>query len=151
MNQLPEKLLWDIRVFVYRNFADTTLAPNVDETATHFALTHEEAASAYEALHNYHAFFLAPGTHDVLIANPFSNVVTPFRVHANGKSYFANCAWDSFGIPVALHCDAVIEAACCQSGEKIAFQVRDGKVPKSEVLVHFLVPFKHWYDDLVFT
>ena len=59
MEQLPEKIFWDIRTFVYRHFADTTHAPSVDETAARFALTHEEAASAYEALNNLHAFYLS--------------------------------------------------------------------------------------------
>ncbi len=90
---------------------------HVDETASHFALTHEEAASAYEELHRRHAIFLKPGTHDILMANPFSGVETPFKVHANNKTYFANCAWDSFGIPAALDVDAEIEAVCAQSGE----------------------------------
>ncbi len=63
---MDEKTLWDIRAFVYRHFADTIRAPSVDQTAAAFALTHEEAASAYEALHNHHAFFLNPGTHDIL-------------------------------------------------------------------------------------
>ena len=151
MTPLSDNIVWDIRAFVYHHFADTTRAPSVDETAAQFALTHEEIASAYEELHNHHAFFLNPGTHDILMANPFSGIETPFRVHADGKTYFANCAWDSLGIPAAVHCDADVEAACSQSGEPIALQVRDGQVLESDVLIHFLVPFKHWYDDLVFT
>ena len=151
MKPVPEKVLWDIRAFVYRHFADTTRAPSVDESAAAFALTHEQAASAYEALHHHHAFFLDPGSHDILMANPFSGVETPFHVHANGKTYFANCAWDSLGIPAALHCDADVEAACAQSGQAVTLQVRDGRVSESNVLVHFLVPFERWYDDLVFT
>jgi hypothetical protein len=148
---LPEKILWDIRAFVFRYFADTTHAPNVGETAVRFALTLEEVASAYEALHSRHALFLNPGTHDILMANPFSGIETAFRVHANGKIYFANCAWDSLGIPAALHTDADVEAACAHSGQQITFQVRDGHISKSNMLVHFLTPFEHWYDNLVFT
>jgi len=60
---MDEKKLWDIRAFVYRHFADTTRAPSLDEIAGRFALTHEEAATAYEALHAHHALFLTPGTH----------------------------------------------------------------------------------------
>ena len=148
---LPEKILWDIRAFVYRYFADTTHAPNVDETAARFVLSREEIASAYEALHNRHALFLNPGTHDILMANPFSGVETVFRVHADGKTYFANCAWDSLGIPAALHSDANVYATCAQTGEQITLQVRDGQISTSDMLVHFLTPFEHWYDDLVFT
>ena len=148
---MDEKRLWDIRAFIYHHFADTTRAPSLDETAIRFALTHEEAASAYKALHAQHALFLNTSTYDILMANPFSNVETPFRVHANGKIYFANCAWDSLGIPIALHSDADVEAVCAQSGERIMLRVRDGQVSESDVLVHFLVPFKRWYDDLVHT
>jgi hypothetical protein len=114
----------------------------VDTTVAAFALTHEDAASAYEALHTRHAFFLNPGTHDILMANPFSGVETPFHVYANRKIYFANCAWDSLGIPATLHCDADVKAACAQSGDPITLQVRDGQVSESDVLVHFLVPAK---------
>jgi len=140
-NAMDEKLIWEIRASVYRYFVDTTHAPNVDETAEAFALTHEGAASAYEILHARHAFFLSPGTHDILMANPFSNIETPFRVQANGKTYFANCAWDSLGIPAALHADADVEATCAQSGQPTSLLVRDGSVSESDVLVHFLLPF----------
>ncbi len=148
---MDEKTLWDIRAFVYHHFVDTTRAPSMNQTAARFALTHNVAASAYEALHHHHALFLNPGSHDILMANPFSSIETPFRVHANGKTYFANCAWDSLGIPAALHADADIEAVCAQSGEAVTLQVRDEQVSESDVLVHFVVPFKHWYDDLVHT
>jgi len=148
---MDEQKLWHIRAFIYRHFADTTCAPSVDETAAHFALTHEEAASAYQALHEHHALFLNPGTYEILMANPFSNVEAPFHVHVDGKTYFANCAWDSLGVPATLHSNADVEAVCAQSGESILLQVRDEKVSASDVLVHFLLPFQRWYDNLVHT
>jgi hypothetical protein len=120
MTNLPEETLWDIRAFVHRHFADTTQAYGVDETAIATALTLEAAASAYEALHNRHVFFLNSGTYNILIANPFSGIEIPFCVQANGKTY----------------------------GEPINLQVRDGEVSESDVLVHFLVSFKHWYDHM---
>jgi hypothetical protein len=148
---MHENQLWEIRAFVYQHFAETTRPPHVDETASRFALTHEEAASAYEALHQHHAFFLQPETHDILMANPFSGVETPFKVHANDKTYFANCAWDSLGIPAALHVDAEVEAECAQSGERIHLTVSRQEVQSEAGIVHFLVPFKNWYNDLPFT
>ena len=151
MTSLNEGLIWDVRAFAYNHFAKTTHAPSVDETAAQFDLTHEKAASAYEQLHQRHAFFLAPGTHDILMANPFSGIETQFRVYANDQTYFANCAWDSLGIPAALHADAEIDAVCSQSGIPIQLSINDGKVSSPDALVHFLVPFKNWYDDLVFT
>jgi Alkylmercury lyase len=143
--------LWEIRAFVYDHFKETIRPPTLDETAMRFALSTDEAASAYEELNQRHAFFLQPGTHDILMANPFSSVETPFKVYANGKTYFANCAWDSLGIPVALHSDAEIEAACSQSGVPIRLSIKDGNVSSSNALIHFLLPFREWYNDLIFT
>lgn len=148
---MDENTLWEIRAFVYGHFAETTHPPSVEETATRFGLSHEESASAYEALHQRHAFFLGPGTHRILMANPFSGVETPFKVYANGRTYSANCAWDSLGIPAVLHADAQIEAECAQSREKIRLTVNRQRVEYEAGLVHFLVPFTNWYDDLPFT
>ena len=148
---MDENKLWEIRAFVYQHFAETTRPPNKDEVAHRFALTHEQAVSAYEELHQRHALFLRPGTHEILMANPFSGVETPFRVRANDRTYFANCAWDSLGIPAALHADAEIDAVCAQSGEPIRLSVAAGEIAKSNALVHFLVPFRDWYNDLTFT
>lgn len=148
---MDEDKLWEIRAFVYHHFAETTQPPLVDETAARFTLTHEQAVSAYEELHQRHAFFLQSGTHDILMANPFSAVETPFKVYANDKTYFANCAWDSLGIPAALHVDADIEAACAQSSEPVHLTVSRQQVQNSDALVHFLIPFRNWYDDLTFT
>src|SRR6266496_4606345 len=87
---MDENLLWDIRAFVYRHFAETTRPPTVEETAAQFSLTRQEAAAAYDELNRRHAFFLQPGTHDIAMAWPFSASTTPFKVHANAKTYFAN-------------------------------------------------------------
>jgi hypothetical protein len=143
--------LWEIRAFVYQHFAETARPALVDETASRFDLTHEQAASAYKELHQRHAFFLEPGTHNIRMANPFSAVETDFKVYAGGKTYFANCAWDSLGIPAALHAGAEIQAACAQSGEIIRLTVSRQQVQASGALVHFLIPFKNWYNDLTFT
>ena len=143
--------LWELRAFMYQHFAETTRAPHVGEVASHFALSHEEAAFAYEELHRRHALYLKPGTHEILMANPFSGVETPFTVRANAKTYFANCAWDALGIPAALHSDAEIEASCAQSGEPLHLRASGGEIRGSETLVHFLIPFREWYNDLTST
>ena len=109
---MDDDKIWQIRAIIYQHVAETTRPPSVDEAASRFGLTHEEAAAAYEELHQRHALYLKPGTHDILMANPFSGVETLFRVRADGKTYFANCAWDALGIPAALHTAAEIEAAC---------------------------------------
>jgi hypothetical protein len=144
-------LLWQIRHFVYSHFADTTLPPSVEETAAHFNISSEEAGEYYKELDNRHAFFLDPGTLNVRMAWPFSAIPTNFKVHANSRTYYANCAWDMLGIPALLKCDAVMDAKFTESNKPIQLEVNDGKVTNSELLVHFPLSFSHWYDDLVFT
>ena len=146
-----EDLLWQVRHFVYTHIADTTHPPSVEETAAHFNIKTEEAGEIYKELNNRHSFFLEPETLTIRMANPFSGIPTDFKVHANGKTYFANCAWDMLGIPAALHCDAVIEAVCTESNDLVQLEVKGGKVTNSELLVHFPLSFSRWYDDLVYT
>jgi hypothetical protein len=155
-----DTLLWQIRHFVYNHFAETTLSPSVDITAAHFNTSTEEAGEYYKELHNRHAFFLEPKTLTVRMANPFSGIPTDFKVYANGKTYYANCAWDMLGIPAALHTDANIETVCTESNDSVQLEIQNGQIMKSrseakwtnhQLLVHFPLPFACWYDDLVFT
>lgn len=157
-----QSILWQVRHFVYSHFADTTHPPGVDETAHHFDITIEEASALYKELHNRHAFLLEPRTLTIRMANPFSGIPTDFKVHANGKTYNANCAWDMLGIPAALHSDAVIEAVCTESRDSVQLEIQNGNIAQggvlaaedggaSTLLAHFPLPFVRWYDDLVFT
>lgn len=169
---MNDTLLWQTRHFVYQHFADTTHAPSVDETAAYFNISVEEATDYYKELHNRHALFLDLDSMTVRMANPFSGIPTDFKVHANGKTYYANCAWDMLGIPAALHTDALIEAVCTESNEVVKLEIKNGDVilrdasrpegsppptsetlrsAQSDMLVHFPLPFARWYDDLVFT
>ena len=61
------------------------------------------------------------------MANPFSGVPTPYRVVAGGRTWFANCAWDAFGICAALHADGRIETTCADCGEPVVIEVRDSQ------------------------
>lgn len=146
-----DTLLWQIRHFVYNHFADMTKPPSVDETARHFNISTEETTEYYKELHNRHAFFLDLESMTIRMANPFSGIPTDFKVHANGKTYYANCAWDMLGIPAALHTDSVIEAVCTESNETVQLEIKDEQITNYQLLVHFPLPFARWYDDLVFT
>jgi hypothetical protein len=85
------------------------------------------------------------------MANPLSAVATGFRVHVNGKCLWANCAWDSLGIPAMLHADATIEASLKPSGERVTYAVEGGTLHAPYALIHFPLPFARWYDDLIDT
>jgi hypothetical protein len=149
---MDESLIWNMRAFVYQSFAEASEAPTLREIARHFDLTDKQAADALSTLHERHALFLDADTPRIRFANPFSNIATPCQVTVGGRTYQANCAWDAFGVVAALHAaDAIIRSACAHSGVPVHISVRDSQVGSTGEIVHFLVPFERWYEDLVFT
>jgi len=79
------------------------------------------------------ALVLNPATDEIRMANPFSAVPTAYRVHAGGRWWYGNWAWDAIGICAALRTDGHIETSCPDCGEAISFGVR-GQRPDDERL-----------------
>ncbi len=96
-------------------------------------------------------WMLSTSALELRMANPFSAVPTAHRVHAAGRWWYANCAWDAFGICAALHADGRIESSCPDCGEPLAVEVKDGRPGDDRLLYHCLVPAARWWDDIVFT
>jgi hypothetical protein len=141
-----------IRNEVYSSFVRDGHAPTPAATAAALELAEDDVAAAYRRLHDAHALVLEPGGTEIRMLNPFAAIETGYRVEAGGRSWFANCAWDSLGIPAALHADASIEATCPDCGDRLELEVRDGDlVGGGDLLVHFVVPARHWWADIVFT
>jgi hypothetical protein len=142
---------WQIRLAIYHLFVEHERPPSVDETAAALGLDTATVRSAYHRLHRGHAILLEPGTDDVRMANPLSAVPTPYRVQVNERSLYANCAWDSLGIPAMLASDARIEATI-DDGEPLRYAIENGQLrAEDRFVVHFPLPFRVWYDDLVHT
>jgi hypothetical protein len=146
-----EELIWEARSFVYAHFVATAHSPAVEQTAQHLAISSDAAATLYRALEARHALLLEPGAAQIRMANPFSAVPTSFEVTARGQTYWANCAWDAFGIPAALHADADIQTSCAFAGTPLHIRVRGATFSGDRGFVHFPLPCHRWYDDLVFT
>jgi hypothetical protein len=142
--------VWTVRNAVYVAILERTVPPTADEIATTLGLNPEDVRSAYERLNSRHALFLTPGSHDVRMAHPFSGVPTAFRVEVDDRTYWANCAWDTLGIPAALHADARIEAPI-EGGESTRFAIEAGQPKGWHGVVHFPLPVRRWYDDLIET
>jgi hypothetical protein len=141
-----------IRNEIYSSFIRTGAAPAPAELARALDLDPDHVADAYRRLHDAHALVLRPGTTEIRMLNPFSTVETPHRVEADCRSWFANCAWDALGIPAALHTDGSVVSECPDCGEPLALEVRDGRLARGAgLLVHFVVPARHWWDDIAFT
>ena len=140
-----------VRNLTYRLFVELGRAPTAAEVAAAAGATIEDVDVAWRRLHDAHALVLHSASGEIRMANPFSAVPTAYRVNAGGRWWYANCAWDAFGICAALGVDGRIEASCADCGESIAVEVR-GQRPDDHALVfHCLVPAGHWWEDIVFT
>lgn len=143
---------WDIRHYVYKVFVSMGQPPSASDIADQFGITCVVARDSLRRLHEAYALFLRPGNDDILMANPLSAVPTDYEVEVSNRRLFANCAWDALGIPAMLRKDACISVRHPLDGEKIRCCIQDGKLnANSNSCVHFALPFRHWYDDLVDT
>ena len=140
-----------LRSLTYGLFVELGRAPAASEVADAGELTMVEVVNGWRRLHEQHAIVLNPATAEIRMANPFSAVPTAYRVQARGRWWYANCAWDAFGICAALHDDGRIETSCPDCGETLTVEVSAEKPDDDSLLFHCLVPAAHWWDDIVFT
>lgn len=135
-----------IRNRTYAHFVELGRAPTPEELGDP-----GEILAAWRRLHDAHALVLDSSTEALLMANPFSAVPTAYRVQAGGRWWFANCAWDAFGVCAALHVDGRVETTCPDCGEPIAVAVRDERPDDESLVFHCLVPARDWWADIVYT
>jgi hypothetical protein len=135
-----------IRNRTYRRFVELGRAPAPDEVGDP-----EDVLAAWRRLHGAHALVLNPAPDELRMANPFSAVPTSYRVQARGRWWYANCAWDAFGVCAALHTDGRVETSCPDCGEPIAVEVRDERPDDESLVFQCLVPARDWWADIVFT
>lgn len=133
-----------VRAAVYEITMRTGRPPTIAELGL------PDAAESLKRLAAARILVLQRESGEILMAAPFSAVPTPFRVVAGGISSFANCVWDALGIPAMLHSDAVITTSCGDCGAAMQVHVANGDV-SGEGLLHFAVPARQWWDDIVFT
>ncbi|GAC1323016.1 MAG: hypothetical protein NVSMB13_02280 [Mycobacteriales bacterium] len=126
-------------------------APTANEVATSTGRGRAEVVSGWRRLHEAHALVLNAATDELRMLNPFSAVPSAFRVKAAGRWWYANCAWDAFGVCAALHEDGDIATSCPDCLEPIDIDVRAQRAAPADLLFHCLVPAAHWWDDIVFT
>jgi hypothetical protein len=140
-----------IRNHLYSSFVQAGQAPRSAEVAAEFGLSTDEAGEAFRRLHDAHALVLERDALEIRMLNPFSCVPSAWRVHAGGRTWYSNCAWDSFAVCAALHSDGRIESSCADCGEPIEVDVRGQQALQDDLLFHVLVPAREWWDDIVFT
>jgi len=140
----------DLRNATYRRFVELGRAPGATDLADVTGLSVASVRDGWRRLHDGHALVL-DGAGDIGMANPFAAKPTSFRVEAAGRSWFANCAWDAFGIGAALKADSTIHTHCADCRTPIDIAVRDGRPDDTDLVFHVLVPAASWWNDIGYT
>lgn len=141
----------ELRNLTYGLFVEHGRAPTAGEVGASAGASVDEVRQVWRRLHDAHALVLNGAGTELRMANPFSAVPSAYRVEAGGRWWYANCAWDAFGVCAALGVDGRIESSCPDCGEPIAVGVRDGRPDDDRLLFHCLVPAQQWWEDIVFT
>ncbi len=92
MEQEEKKKLLDldVRQFIYTTFADTSRPPTTLEVADQFKVSIAAVESAFERLAETHHIALAPGSHTIWMAHPFSGLPTNYTAEVENKKYSGN-------------------------------------------------------------
>ena len=145
-------ILVRIRLAVLERAIASGQVPTAGEIAAELEMPLAMVQEASAKLGEGHVFACEPDDPSRLrMATPFSAVPTPFKVGARGGSYYGNCVWDALGIISLLGGEGVVETSCPDCSEPLSLRVSGGKLDETDSAVHFSVPARRWWDDIVFT
>jgi hypothetical protein len=139
-----------VRLFVYRYLSSRERCPTVTETARGLRVSIKNIRDSFARLSESHAF-MTQENGELWRAAPFSCIPTAFPVSAGKKSWFGNCIWDALGISAALKRDVRIGASCGCCNLEMTVEIKRGKLRGGKGIIHFAVPARDWYRDVVFT
>ena len=141
---------WTLRHAIYAGLAATGAIPSRSELATS-AGGSDQLDAQLRALHDHHQLVLDADL-SIRMALPFSGIPTDHIVRSGDRRWFANCAWDALAIPAAMGIDAAIEAPWLDDGTPVDLHIVDGELRgDTDAHVHFVIPARRWWDDIVDT
>ena len=137
-----------LRLLVYDEIVRSGEMPAVATLARLLSSPPDDVRASLRRMHEGHMLVLQPAG-EILMANPFSAVPTAFVAEVEGRRWFGNCIWDALGIIAALHAQGRVIASCGTSGERMELSVRNDTL-NGEGIVHFALPARRWWEDIVF-
>jgi len=154
---ISENLQRNVRKYIFEHFEEHTTAPALEQIMRKFRLDRTSAFKVLVELQSARHIALLTGTQRILMAFPFSSIVTPFRVKVTGKDkeYFANCAWDAVALHVTLGKEQWISSYCHHCSEDIKIHLKDQKLVSQQLdnqpLVYLALPASKWWENIVLT
>lgn len=132
----------DVRLAVYRSFAETGRPPPLDSL---------DPAALRELHEQRHVVLGEDGA--IVMAHPFASIPLGFSVMGRETLWWGGCAWDSFALPHLLpdEPDVLVATRCPGCDEALAWVVEREEPPPGEEVAHFLIPAAQTWDDVVRT
>ncbi len=146
--ELAQQLDQQVRWQVYDSTMRSGLPPSVAQVAAETGLAVDAVRESFERLATARILVLQEDE-EILMANPFSAVPTPFHVKAGEVEAYGNCIWDALGIPAMLGADGVVSCSCGDCGAAMEVRVTKGEVIGAG-LMHFAIPARLWWKDIVY-
>lgn len=143
---------WHLRAKIYAHFVEQGRGPSAEDMAGLLGGPVAETQAAFRRLHDAQQIVLDDAG-AIRMANPLAGGATDYAVFTSDEiRLWANCAWDALGVSAMLDRDARMVAKHPISGEALHFAVEKGELRAPENwLVHFALPVRRWYDDLIHT
>ena len=143
-----------VRLHVYEHFVEHSRPPVVEELMETFSMTRAQTVEVLRELVDARHIALVRGTARILMAFPFSAIATPFRVRADGRDYFANCAGDAVELHSMLAKDIEIDSHCHHCGGSIRIDMTGGSAARVEpqaTIVYLALRPTQWWEDIITT
>jgi alkylmercury lyase-like protein len=141
----------ELRIHIYDRLLAAGQPPTIQELAAHFRASDAEARRWIADLKIGKTILPHPQTGEIWMAGPFASTKTPYRVAGQRVTWWANCAWDMLGVAMISRESVRIDSQCTDCGEPLTLRSGPNERPDFDGVVHFLVPARHWYDDIGFT
>jgi hypothetical protein len=142
--------LEELRLAVYRRFAETGQEPTVDGLTESVQASVDDVRSGLAALHEARHLVL-DGRGRIVMAHPFASIPLGFSVMGARTLWWGGCAWDSFAIPnlVRDEPEVLVATRCPACGTPHAWVVSSDGPPPGTQVAHLLTPADHIWDDVV--
>lgn len=144
--------LEELRLRVYRCFADDGRPPAADQLAHELDVDEVDVHSGLRALAKARHLVLDERD-NVVMAHPFSAVPLGFAVMGRRTLWWGGCAWDSFALAHLLQAEGplLVSTRCPACSHPHAWDVDGHAPPVGDQVAHFLVPVARMWDDVVHT
>lgn len=150
MHQSSDDLDRRVRRLVYDTALRRGTLPTLAATAEGLDVPPEQIAASFQRLAAGRVLVLASDSGEILMANPFSAVPTPFLIQFEDYACYGNCIWDAMGVVAMRGRDARIKTSCGDCGAPMEVRIVSGALQSHHGVAHYALPARRWWDDPVF-